>query len=815
MGQGQHQPFFSGPLPLDGYGFGFDLSGPLSLGTWDEAMLLSPSSWPTDNGSFATMNTHADPASQSIHQLPHTHRSSSQILGANSAVSNGARELPERRPHQPDPASTSPFSTEDVPNGPNEDYLLHTFLQMLMPPILTPVEIGPKWASTRAFFATLAAESPTVKSAIIAFAAMQMQRSGLGSDMVKADWRPLYDIATRQVSGRLAKTRAVEDSDLRHMLAALFLLTYTDLLTEMLPRAHANLREAYMLIKGADKLKFSVPERRLISWLRLLDARAISTAGGEGLFLADTDETIFDASPAANTGSEPDTSDTEIEEILFDVLYHPGIIFYQKVQSFAGRIARIDPWHRTRGTVQDETEVMAIAAQISKDLHALYGQRPALMDHAVAGNLTEKHLAKNLAGALTRSLRTYLANYHASFIHLHRVAYVQYPKTRDVISAIASIKRLTRLMAQADESLPVNVLWPLLMWGCEEDDNEERRWIIEAIRSLESIATNAKATADLLEEVQRRQDEGKRRVDVRLVSHDGDEEEYEAAPEREANSESTPNDLDVASKSRQTDQRLNRGSSESQLASSYRDLNPFATVPIPEFDDSSDLPSIHDVLNTHIPPSLVNVNNGGSNSTSQSTRAVSSINQLANTSHWQASPGSLQRLSQSPNLSKKSPFGSINNNQSPYNSTAFSPSSVPTLKWPVNNAYEARLLHHYLFFCTDWIDVCDSRQHFSTEVPKRAVHFPVILNGILGLAARHCWLMGKVVEDLSQPYVDQCLQALIVALEDPLAHWDENFLIAVILLRLHEEMGDTDEHCHHLVRFLFIELDCTFLLTEV
>jgi hypothetical protein len=295
----------------------------------------------------------------------------------------------------------------------------------------------------------------------------------------------------------------------------------------------------------------------------------------------------------------------------------------------------------------------------------------------------------------------------------------------------------------------------------------------------------------------------------------GDEEEYEAAPEREANSESTPNDLDVASKSRQTDQRLNRGSSESQLASSYRDLNPFATVPIPEFDDSSDLPSIHDVLNTHIPPSLVNVNNGGSNSASQSTRAVSSTNQLANTSHWQASPGLLQRLSQSPSLSKKSPFGSINNNQSPYNSTAFSPSSAPTLKWPVNNAYEARLLHHYLFFCTDWIDVCDSRQHFSTEVPKRAVHFPVILNGILGLAARHCWLMGKVAEDLSQPYVDQCLQALIVALEDPLAHWDENFLIAVILLRLHEEMGDTDEHCHHLVRFLFIELDCTFLLTEV
>ena len=57
--------------------------------------------------------------------------------------------------------------------------------------------------------------------------------------------------------------------------------------------------------------------------------------------------------------------------------------------------------------------------------------------------------------------------------------------------------------------------------------------------------------------------------------------------------------------------------------------------------------------------------------------------------------------------------------------------------------------------------------------------------------------MGKVAEDHSQPYVDECLQALIVGLEDPLAHWDENFLVAVILMRLHEEMGDTDEQFHH------------------
>ncbi|KZM23132.1 uncharacterized protein EKO05_0008251 [Ascochyta rabiei] len=505
----------------------FDFSGPLGYGAWDEAMLLSPNSWPTDP-TIAAATSHLETVPQPIYHLPLGHQSSGPLVAPAPSTpqigfhaSTGQGDV-----QQPDPASTSPFSHEDTLSGATDDDLLvQKFLQMLMPPILTPVEIGPKWASTRAFFEAMASEAPVVRSAIVAFAAMQMQRSGLGGEATKPDWRPLYDAAARHLSNALAKRRKeggseTPKSELKHILASLFLLTYTDLLAETLPRAHANLREAYTLIQSTNNTNFTVPEKRLISWLRLLDARAVSTNGGEGLFLADTDESLFDASPAPNTTADPETQDTEIEEILFDVLYHPGVVFYQKVQSFVGRITRIDPWHRSRGTVQDETEVMALAAQICRDLHALYGQRPALMDHAVAGNLTEKHLAQNLAVPLTRSFRTYLANYYASFIHLHRVAYVQYPKTKDVTVAIANIKRLSHLMAQTDESLPVNLLWPLMIWAAEEENVDERRWILESIRGLESIASNAKATGDLLEEVIRRQDEEKRRVDIRSVSQE-------------------------------------------------------------------------------------------------------------------------------------------------------------------------------------------------------------------------------------------------------------------------------------------------------
>jgi hypothetical protein len=256
-----------------------------------------------------------------------------------------------------------------------------------------------------------------------------------------------------------------------------------------------------------------------------------------------------------------------------------------------------------------------------------------------------------------------------------------------------------------------------------------------------------------------------------------------------------------------TDSTSNAGATATDFALPYDDRSQFSGISVPVFSEC-DLPSIHDVLNRTVTldnispadnvqaPNLGTHNSLRRNDSLGGNDSISDV--LQETSAWHNSPGPNPQGPSSPHVLKKSPLDSLNN-ISPYNSTTFpqSPSSTLAPKWPVNNAYEARLFHHYIIHCTGWIDVCDPRCHFAKEVPKRAAHFPVILHGILGLAARHLWLMGKEPEDHSQPYVDQCLNALIIALEDPLAHWDENFLVAVILLRLHEEMGDADEQCHH------------------
>lgn len=207
-----------------------------------------------------------------------------------------------------------------------------------------------------------------------------------------------------------------------------------------------------------------------------------------------------------------------IEEIVYDLLCQPGLAFFQEVQSITGRITKIDHYRRSRGTVEDETEVMATAAEIMKDLASLYDCRPSIMDHAVAGDLGDNVIAKHLALAIIRSYRTYLANFYACYIHIHWVAHRHLPRSKMLIKATGEIKELVHRMMANGEPLPVNILWPLFLWGSEEDDPQECRWIVDTIRSLQHVVTNAANVANLLQEVQRRQLERGQRVDIRTVS---------------------------------------------------------------------------------------------------------------------------------------------------------------------------------------------------------------------------------------------------------------------------------------------------------
>lgn len=417
-------------------------------------------------------------------------------------------------------------ATAAPPNLAEDRHLIEYFVRSAAPPILAEVETQKAWSALRQTLVSVSNVSTMVRCAILAFSNLLLCRRD-------APWVQCaphhYESAASQLVAAGDPATIVNHSPLReNVLVTVFFLSYVDILEDRVESAHAHLKRAFEIFRQGDKRGFRPLELRLLSWIRLLDAR-VASAGGEGLFLSVNCEAILvQPSPASvvdveNDGAQDELRELDIEDVLFQVLYHPGIVFFQKVQSFMGRISNIDPWHRSRGTVEDETEVMHIALQILKDLRKLYDDRPALMDHAVAGRLAPPHVSQDLAFSITRAFRTYLSNYHASKVHLHRVAYKNLPLTRETQGALGEIRHLTRLMVadQGDEEpLPVSQLWPLLMLGSEEKELGEREWIKGQILRMKKVATNAGITAQVLDEVQARQDSSGERVDIRSVMHD-------------------------------------------------------------------------------------------------------------------------------------------------------------------------------------------------------------------------------------------------------------------------------------------------------
>ncbi|KAK2035165.1 hypothetical protein LX32DRAFT_712899 [Colletotrichum zoysiae] len=417
-----------------------------------------------------------------------------------------------------------------------DDRLMDYFSRVVVPPILAEVETQKKWLAVRQVVVDMAGASRMVRWSALAFSSLMLSRREGGWLATPDDH---YQKAASEVAACGGGSSPAADnpgSRREHLLATLFFLSYVDILRGQIKAADSFLKRAYGLFQQGEKGSFTAVEKQFLQWMRLLDARAVS-AGGQGLLLSKDDELLLvEASPASFDGGvgvgvgssagdpgREDVADGDIEDVLFQVLYQPGIVFFQRVQSFMGRISKIDPWHRSRGTVEDETEVMNVGAAIAADLRALYEQRPPLMDYAVAGKLTEPHVSPHLAFVITRAFRTYLANYHASKVHLHRVAYKSFPLTGEAGDALGQIRRLAGLLVDSlgadDDPLPVNMLWPLLMLGSEEQDPRERAWIKTQILRMERVAGNAKITAQVLEEVQARQDAGKVRVDIRSVMH--------------------------------------------------------------------------------------------------------------------------------------------------------------------------------------------------------------------------------------------------------------------------------------------------------
>lgn len=101
-------------------------------------------------------------------------------------------------------------------------------------------------------------------------------------------------------------------------------------------------------------------------------------------------------------------------------------------------------------------------------------------------------------------------------------------------------------------------------------------------------------------------------------------------------------------------------------------------------------------------------------------------------------------------------------------------------------------------------DLCDPERHFALVVPHRAKQCPALLNAIYTASARHLCRLGQyrkngVVEyhgkqlpklhmETAVEYHSKCIEHLVSVSDDIEALYDENLLVASVILRFYEEV---------------------------
>lgn len=164
-----------------------------------------------------------------------------------------------------------------------------------------------------------------------------------------------------------------------------------------------------------------------------------------------TENAQLPASDHADTPAEGGMSGLSLDEpppsaaeIAYDALYQPGHKFFMRCQSLIPRIIALDRHHRLRGPLDAELEVLQVGQRLRSEIRDLWLKRPQGLGVLADTDGLHEVLHPRVARRIIQSFRSFVANFHAVRILLHRVAFIQYPASDEVKQAVSEILRLAR-----------------------------------------------------------------------------------------------------------------------------------------------------------------------------------------------------------------------------------------------------------------------------------------------------------------------------------------------------------------------------------
>lgn len=137
----------------------------------------------------------------------------------------------------------STISSPTIAIGWSETQLAEYFARSAASPILATVETSARWFGMRKQLTSMTSTSQMVKYGVIAFVALELESAGT---LEPATYTQYYRTTKERLEECLKDiSREMISSQLRHILAVLFLLAYIDLLRKDVSKAYADLREGF------------------------------------------------------------------------------------------------------------------------------------------------------------------------------------------------------------------------------------------------------------------------------------------------------------------------------------------------------------------------------------------------------------------------------------------------------------------------------------------------------------------------------------------------------------------------------------------
>lgn len=261
------------------------------------------------------------------------------------------------------------------------------------------------------------------------------------------------------------------------------------------------------------------------------------------------DSYVSTSSPwATSTRTGLSTLPRIIKMNVFNAILQPGLEFHIVSQRYSRRISSYESHHRTRGTAEDEYEVVTACKQLELELNDLWRRRPRVLEITMA-ELSEI-VCEDVARSAISLFCVYVVTFWAHFVYIHRTAWWDLPLSNTAKHALDIMWRTMRRAINQPEEFPVEmpsepdpsepdsseaghmlhpgVMWALMLFGSECQHVYQQEWAVAQIRligtgpsrpsgisgssSPEIRAQNALRASALLQELIQRQTQSHKRL---------------------------------------------------------------------------------------------------------------------------------------------------------------------------------------------------------------------------------------------------------------------------------------------------------------